>query len=150
MAKTAAEKAARRAERMRKDAKTPNWALWLGFVIGMIATAGGVIPLGFVIYGAIGWSLAARKGRTNMWGWFLYAGLLLPIAFIHYLVMKPTPEIEFERKASMWATTPEQAGVCGYTDDFAPGPCLKPKGHHLAGIDRSPHDYRPQTEGSAF
>ena len=149
-AMTGEQRAERRAKNVKAYAETPNWALWTFSIVGLVLAVTPAFVVGFIFYGQVAAALAARKGRTKLGRWMAYGMFIFPVAIIHALVMKPTPEAEHERRASVWATTPEPSGICGYTDEFAPGPCLKPRGHHLQGIDRSPHDYRPQTQGSAF
>lgn len=49
-----------------------------------------------VIYGGLAYfpaEIAGRKGRDRLL-WWLYACLLLPVAFIHAIVLRPTPEVE--------------------------------------------------------
>ena len=136
----------RRAKREASYAKLPTWALWLYFIAGVAFSAVAVVPLAIIAFGEIGRALAARRGLDKPWLWFVYAGLLLPIAVIHLLLIKPTPEVEHERRASAWATHDDM--ICGFQDQFAPAMCVKREGHHLAGLHTSPHDYREEARGT--
>lgn len=148
MARTEAQKIATTTELAHSYAKTPTWALWLLTVVGICFTVTPAFVVGFICYGYVVACLAARKGRVKLTWWSLYGAFIFPVAAIQALVMKPTPEAERAKRTSAWATLPTETIYCGYVDELAPGPCVKQKGHHVRGLDRSPHDYRETAKGT--